>query len=46
VHSRVAAGVHTVEVTLPAGVTGVLRLDGRPDLELPAGTHQHTVPAG
>ena len=34
----------TVEVTVPAGVTGLLRLPGQPDRELAAGRHAVTVP--
>jgi alpha-L-rhamnosidase len=33
----------TVETSLPEGVTGVLRLQGRPDTDLPSGTHTHTA---
>jgi alpha-L-rhamnosidase len=37
------SGVLTVETELPAGVTGVLSLDNRPDVELGEGSHVHTV---
>ena len=40
---RIEAGVLTVETTLPPGVTGVLSLEGQPELELAEGTHTHTV---
>lgn len=35
----------TVEVTLPPGVTGVLSLDGRPEIELAPGTHTYGGPS-
>lgn len=33
----------TVETSLPEGVTGVLRLEGRPDTDLASGMHTHTA---
>ena len=30
-----------VETSLPEGVTGVLRLEGQPDVELVSGAHRH-----
>ena len=33
----------TVETALPDGVTGVLRLEGQADVELPGGTQTHTA---
>ena len=33
----------TVETTLPPGVTGVLSLEGHPEIELNEGTHTHAV---
>ena len=38
---RVDEGRLTVETTLPDGVTGVLRLPDRDDVELTSGTHTH-----
>lgn len=40
---RTDDGGLTVETDLPAGVTGVLSLDGEPDTELAAGTHTARV---
>jgi alpha-L-rhamnosidase len=40
---RTDGGTLTVETELPAGVTGVLSLDGSPDTELEAGAHTAEV---
>jgi alpha-L-rhamnosidase len=40
---RLEAGRLTVDTTLPDGVTGVLRLPGRPDTELASGTSSHDL---
>jgi alpha-L-rhamnosidase len=44
VHWREAEPDLTVDVTIPAGVTAVLRLPGQPDRELACGGHTITVP--
>jgi alpha-L-rhamnosidase len=41
---RVTGPDLTVETAVPAGVTGVIRLPGEPDRELPSGAHTITVP--
>ena len=41
---RLADGRLDVETALPEGVTGVLRLEGQPDVGLTSGTHTHTAP--
>lgn len=42
---RLADGELTVETSVPAGVRGVLALDGQPDVPLREGTHTHTASA-
>ena len=44
VHWREAEPDLTIDVTIPAGVTGVVRLPAQPDRELAAGGHTITVP--
>jgi alpha-L-rhamnosidase len=44
VHWREAEPDLTIDVTIPAGVTGVVRLPGQPDRELASGGHTITVP--
>ncbi len=44
VHWRLDAGELTVDVTVPAGCTAVLRLPGLDDRTLPAGEHRVTAP--
>jgi alpha-L-rhamnosidase len=41
---RLEDGRLAVETALPDGVTGVLRLEGQPDVDLSSGTHIHTAP--
>lgn len=40
---RIQAGALTVRTTLPPGVTGVLALEGEPEVALVEGTHTHTA---
>jgi alpha-L-rhamnosidase len=44
VHWQEAEPDLTIDVTVPAGVTGVVRLPGQPDRELASGGHTITVP--
>lgn len=44
VHWREAEPDLTIDVTIPAGVTAVVRLPGQPDRELASGGHTITVP--
>ena len=44
VHWRQTGEDLAVEVAVPAGTTGVLRLPGQPDRELVPGRHTITVP--
>ena len=40
---RIESGTLTVQTTLPPGVSGVLSLEGEPDVTLTEGSHTHTT---
>lgn len=43
---RIEGGTLTVQTTLPSGVTGVLSLDGEPDVALTEGSYTHIAETG